>query len=205
MRYTYRFAEGTLNGNYSELGVAATSTSQLFCRAIITPTAISVGPTDTLDVIYELRTYVPTVDTVTSITLAGAGTTHTVTVRPIGINLFFAPGFATDFILRSGGFKGYGESACSRLGLQTPTTNMPVDAVSNGLTITYPTAYVPGTYEFRMQFNLPLTQGNLAAGDFSLWQIATASGSWQVHFNPPIPKTASKKFHMIFRFALARA
>lgn len=81
-----RFAAGTLNGNYTELGVGWSNT-QLFSRALIVdglgnPTSITVLSDEALDVTYTIRSYVPQTDTTSTVTITGVGTDIPVTCRP---------------------------------------------------------------------------------------------------------------------------
>lgn len=72
---TFRFALGALNGNYSEVGVGWANAS-MFSRALIVdgvgaPTTITVGSAEQLDVVYRLKTYLPTADVTGVVTISG--------------------------------------------------------------------------------------------------------------------------------------
>ncbi len=80
--YQFRFAIGSLNGNYSEIGVGW-STTLMYARALIVdgggaPTTITVGAGEQLDVYYERRVYPPAGDVVTTNSIGGVSTTVTV-------------------------------------------------------------------------------------------------------------------------------
>lgn len=80
--YQFRFAVGSLGGNYSEIGVGWSSTL-MYARALIVdgggaPTTITVGSGEQLDVYYERRVYPPVSDVVTTPTIGGVSTTVTV-------------------------------------------------------------------------------------------------------------------------------
>lgn len=89
---TFRFNAGTLNGNYSELGLTGgPSPFLLFCRALIldnsgNPTTITILSDEYLDVIYELRAYIPYDDVVSTIDITGVGTGISLTRRTINID-----------------------------------------------------------------------------------------------------------------------
>ncbi len=88
-RKKFRFVAGTLNGNYSEIGVGWAN-NQMFSRSLIrdgndNPTTITVLSDEYLDVTYEVRLYIPTTDVVTVAGLTGLSDTITVTRRPIFI------------------------------------------------------------------------------------------------------------------------
>jgi len=76
---TFRFALGALNGNYSEVGVGWANNA-LFSRALIVdgggaPLPITVLSDEQLDVIYQLRTYMPLTDWGGTFTIGGVSTT----------------------------------------------------------------------------------------------------------------------------------
>jgi len=87
--FYYRFPEGSLEGDFSEIGIggqdAAQNGSNVFSRALIrdlngNPTTITVLPDEWLDVHYFLTYYLPSEDVVGSFVLNGK--THFYTVRP---------------------------------------------------------------------------------------------------------------------------
>lgn len=85
----WRFASGSLNGTYTEVGCGNTD-SMLFSRALIldgagNPTTISVGPTERLDVYYRLRRYLP-LGLSTSGTVSILGVSRNYTVRGIELS-----------------------------------------------------------------------------------------------------------------------
>lgn len=76
MRRTYRFAAGDAAGNLAELGVGRTSTA-VFSHALILdglgdPTTITILPTETLDVTWELQMSQKSTDDAGVVTLAGS-------------------------------------------------------------------------------------------------------------------------------------
>ncbi|WP_444900521.1 hypothetical protein ACJJIX_19880 [Microbulbifer sp. VAAC004] len=76
-RTVFSFGEGEAAGNLAEIGVGwGTNHTDLFSRTLITdaqgnPTSLTVLPDEYLDVTYELRLYIPTVDAVGTVALGG--------------------------------------------------------------------------------------------------------------------------------------
>lgn len=80
-RVAKRFNAGTVSGlNLAEIGMGYASTGNLFSRALIldglgAPTTITLLPDEILDVIYELRAYLPAQDQTFTPTIDGVVTT----------------------------------------------------------------------------------------------------------------------------------
>lgn len=85
-RVSKRFAAGTISGvNLAEVGMAASNDVSLFSRSLIkdtggSPTTITLGSDEVLDVLYELRMYLPAQDTTVATTIDGVATTVTIRV-----------------------------------------------------------------------------------------------------------------------------
>ena len=83
-RVSRRFNPGTVNGvNLAEVGMAASNAVNLFSRSLIkdtggTPTTITLAADEYLDVLYELRLYLPANDATTVATIDGVSTTVTI-------------------------------------------------------------------------------------------------------------------------------
>lgn len=83
-RVSRRFNPGTVNGvNLAEVGMAASDAVNLFSRSLIkdtggSPTTITLAADEYLDVIYELRMYLPANDATTTATIDGVSTTVTI-------------------------------------------------------------------------------------------------------------------------------
>lgn len=83
-RVSRRFNPGTVNGvNLAEVGMAASNAVSLFSRSLIkdtggSPTTITLAADEYLDVIYELRMYLPANDATTTATIDGVSTTVTI-------------------------------------------------------------------------------------------------------------------------------
>lgn len=84
-RVSKRFNPGTVSGvNLAEVAMAPAATGQVFSRSLIkdtggSPTTITLASDEYLDVVYELRIYLPDNDQTVSTTIDGAA--NTVTIR----------------------------------------------------------------------------------------------------------------------------
>lgn len=204
----YRTAAGTLNGNYTEVGVGWGS-NLLFSRALIlnnvgVPTAISVSSTEQLDISYRLRTYPPAAD-VTSTTVIG-GVSYSVTGRAQnvtaidsisgwGINnvaaITFSSGYSSNslscFFTGPIGAITAGPSGSSALLQASPST----------------AAYNNNSMQRVMTMTAALTVGNFAGG------IRSVTAGWngfafQYEFSPLIPKDSTKTLALTFSINWAR-
>jgi hypothetical protein len=200
---TRRFAAGSLNGNYTEFGFGPASNGNLFCRALTlvsgSPGAITVTSTDTLDVQYELRTYIPATDATGTVTIQGVS--YAYTIRPVNINNT-SPGFgdwywgvATFGLL---GNSGYAHSYTGGA-LTAQTASAPTGASianSSSTTSTLPDPYVPGTGFRKIRYSAGLAELNVSGGSFTHLKIGTMGALWQMEFSPAIPKDATKTFSL---------
>lgn len=82
-RVSRRFSAGTINGvNLAEVAMARAYTGNVFSRALITdalnnPITIALDSDEILDVVYELRAYLPVQDQTFDVTIDGVATTVT--------------------------------------------------------------------------------------------------------------------------------
>lgn len=189
-----RFAAGTLNGTYTEIGFGPASGS-LFNRALISPTK-TVLSTETLDVEYELRTYIPSADATGTVTIGG--TSRNFTLRPLDINRASATTgnvtWGVTGISSAVGVNAYAAAYTGgALAAQTagePTyTAMSTSGSTSGST---PDAYVAGTGYRKVRFSWGLSELNVAGGSFKHLVCAINCAKYQIEFDPPITKDATK-------------
>lgn len=210
--WRYRFSAGTLNGNYSEVGIAPASTGNLFSRALTlnsggSAASITVTSTDTLDVEYELRTYIPTADVTGTAVIQGVS--YSYTARPIDIdqpnlNLPDAP-----WAIRAGGpLGGLGYAiAYTGAALVSQTSNVPTSTdqvISYPTSVTTPNSYVSGSGFRLVRFAFGLNDLNVAGGSFNVIRLGVYCAKWQILFSPAVPKTASKTFSIDLGVTFAR-
>lgn len=205
---TYTFPLGGVVGNITELGVH--NGSNLMTRALIKdelgdPTAIAVGATEQLIVIYELRKYPMVGDLNLTLTLNfnGTPTDYASVVRAANItNISFSlwdPGAA----LASGVGIGY-VSAWEDTALGATTSRPSGNAVSGNLNAVG--SYVPGTFYRDYTADFALTQGNFATGigAIALFGSATARHMFQMNFTPKIDKNPDRILSIPVRLSWAR-
>jgi len=201
----YRSPLGSLNGNYTEVGVGWAS-GAMFSRALIldgggTPTTISVSSAEQLDIVYQLRVYPPLVDTgPTGVTISGV--TYNVVGRARGVNdttYYWAVQTGFTPSLGTGGGFSVAFEASSNLGSITgsPTGNGSFPQTSST------DSYSSGSYTKTGTMSFGLTECNLTGGigcTSAFWGL----GCFQYEFDNPIPKNATKTLALNYSITWAR-
>jgi hypothetical protein len=184
-----RFAIGSLNGNYSEVGVGWASENSMFSRALIldaggAPTTITVGPGEQLDVFYTLRLYPPLTDVVTTPTIGGVLTT--VTTRACGAGQETTLWRVTSFFRTSSLFIGIAPAWSGSIG---SVTGSPSGTPSEADTFTT-NAYSNNSLTATGTATYGTTRGNVGriAAVSAFWSMA----AFQYGFSPAIAKDATK-------------
>ena len=201
-----RFAAGTLNGTYNEIGFGPASTGNLFNRALITPSK-TVLSTETLDVEYELRTYIPTADVTGTATIGGVS--RSFTLRPVDINET-SVGFGEfpwgvnrygNALSNPGNARAYTGGALAAQTADSPTFTAQESAPT---TVTLPDAYVPGTGYRKVRFAWGLDALNVVGGSFTHMRVGVICAKWQIEFSPAIAKDATKTMSIDLGVTFAR-
>lgn len=187
-RRTFRFAGGIAAGTLSEVGIGWAATGEsLFSRALIldadgNPTTITVLSDETLDVTYELRTYMNTEDVPFEIDISGQ--THSGVLRPAEVTA--SAGWAnTNFAAVSSS----NNSSSAYSGTIGPITTTPSGTSYGGTQADSP--YVPNSRRRVSTMSWGLEGGNAPGGIRSaILRCSTACGAgrWQMSFDPPILK-----------------
>lgn len=195
-----RFAAGSLNGTYTEIGFGPASGS-LFNRALISPTK-TVLATETLDVEYELRTYIPAADVTGSATIGA--TSHTFTLRPVNINSGSTETFgikSQPLIAADAQPRAYTGGALAAQTAYEPTYS----ALATGVvTLTTPDAYVAGTGYRKLRYSWTIDQLNVAGGSLNKVKLGVNCASWQIEFSPAVAKDATKTMSLDIGVTFAR-
>ena len=205
---TYRFAAGVATGTLSEVGVGITATvGNLYSRALIldgtgTPTTLTILSTETLDVTYQCRYYVPTVDLTGSILLRT--TTHAWTSRAcrctaIGYWWYNAGGQAENTSAGAGAaplFFGGLTAAIAAI------ESYPTGTSYTGVTITW-ASYINNSFYTDATITAGLTIGNNAAG-LGAVRLNLGIGTYQIGFVPNIMKTSSDILVLVVRHSWGR-
>lgn len=219
-RKTFRFAIGVAAGNLSEVGVGWTNTD-LFSRALIRddlgdPTTITILADEVLDVIYEVRLYVPTSDQTFVVNIAGVD--YTFTLRPGMVSGSGGPYYSGHWhndlrtFLEDGHvltgpsvtgkvFFAYGNGATMNAVTGSLSGSVLTNELSASLKTEFLSAYVPGSYERGMRMTFDLNDGNAAFGGFMLY---TMTGTYQCVVSPNIPKDNTKILKIDFTVSWAR-
>jgi len=206
-RVARRFAAGTISGvNLAEVGMAASNAVSLFSRSLIkdtggSPTTITLASDEVLDVLYELRMYLPAQDASVAATIDGAANTVTIRVSENASNLGSWAGLigtrmAPDLSNLTNG--NYGAPLENAVAASTDFGS-PGDS-STGVSPTT-AAYVAGSFTTNFQVVLGLTSGNFATGVGALIVAGGAGGAgdlrwksaygwWQYIFSTKLNKTS---------------
>ena len=204
--FVFRTTLGSLNGNYSEVGVGWATGSNMFSRALIldgggSPTTISVSSVQQLDIVYQLSMYPPIVDTSTTPTISGVS--YTVTGRASRVTTTDAVGWAvsgtsiatlsTNFVTNSSVYTG---------AIGAITTG-PAGSSSSASSATN-NAYSNNSKQLTGSLNYDLTSGNVSGGIKSAVAGWNGFASFQYEFNPVIPKDGTKTLVMNYSVNWAR-
>ncbi|UYA98982.1 hypothetical protein IVIADoCa9_46 [Xanthomonas phage vB_Xar_IVIA-DoCa9] len=202
-RRQFQFGTGAAAGVLSEIGITGYNGTPAYTRALIkdsagNPTTITVLPDELLIVTYERRVYCHTEDVVTTATIKGVETT--ITIRPSqlgtssGHNAQGTP-YWTDYIW--GGYWYHGGTGVG-----------PITGVPTGTQVSYSNAeysnaaYTSGTY-YRDQI-INLTVQNAAGLTLTAFEGLYAATSYQIGFQPGVPKTNAETVALRLRMSWAR-
>lgn len=212
-RITYRFEVGSAVGNISELGIADDYSKDkytLFSRALVLdqdgkPTSITILPDEVLDVTYELRLYIPTVDNSGDITLSGSNATHHWTSRAIYCKGGQSPwsymlGFP--FSHTESNLFSFGIVAHSQVKLLDLSSSIPPSG-SLHFTSAASKPYTSGTHEIAYDFFADIDSCNFNEG-IGWIAVTTTLGAYQWMLDPPIKKNTTNKLKITMRFAWSR-
>lgn len=163
-KVTYQFQPGSLNGNYSEIGmIMAGNQANLFSRALIVdgggnPTTITILSDEYLTVYYTIRLYPPITDYVGTVDIAGVGTGLEYTRRNQGLSSLVGPiywvmGLETDFY-NTTSLLVYSGDLSANIASGTPT------GTSTGAQSGTQATYVPGNLYNQATYTFGLGYGN---------------------------------------------
>lgn len=190
--YVFRFPIGSLGGNYSEVGVGWSPTL-MYARALIldaggSPTSITVGTGEQLDVYYTRRIYPPLSDVVATTSISGVTTTVTGRALSAGsisfwaANLFPSAAAASGYLAYSGGIGALTAGPSGTPGAEGSATALP---------------YVGNSLQRRVAVSYGPSQGNAPGGVASI-TVPFRMMAYQFGFSPPIAKTSSQTLALEF-------
>ncbi len=217
VRCTFRFAAGTATGNLAEIGIE-TGVNTLMSRALIldgggSPTTITILADEVLDATYEIRTYPPLTDVVTTMNVGV--TTHDVVLRAAEVDSLWdmrggglgnpngwAAGYAT-----SGAFV-YGSTSVLGTVTGAPTTSGSLRSSAGN------SSYSPASYYRDFSYTWDLTAGNVSGGVKTALITCGSQPSgggegqnglaFQFSVSPVIPKNNTNNLVLNFRQSWAR-
>lgn len=200
--YTYRFPIGSLNGNYSEVGVGWDTGPNMFSHALIldgvgAPTTITVGLTEQLDVTYQFRCYTPAADTTNTVTIGGVSTVVTTRGALAGNGYYWG-----NLGLNFGNYKlnadGYLYAGPMGAVTDVPTGAGDYDTGGFGAD-----PYVNNSLTRSIYYNYTTANANFAGGIRSS-KISFGMATFQCEFSPLIPKTNLKTLVMTYACSWSR-
>lgn len=172
-RVSKRFNAGTVAGvNLAEVGMGSATTGDLFSRALITdpsnnPITITLDTDEILDVLYELRAYLPAQDQVFTPTIDGSANTVTqrYSKKPEQL-IAFAGGLGYNFLMNSGvpNWSLFGHTLeANTLPNETAGFESPFGGATQCNSIAYST-YVSGSYTRSATLTYNITNANYTTG-----------------------------------------
>ena len=222
-RVSRRFAAGSISGvNLAEVAMSYAATgNNAFSRSWLkdvsgNPTTITLLPDEVLDVLYELRQYLPPQDIVVETTIDGVPATVTIrrsTLTQQVNNWAARVGFSIhpDGLGNEQGYPTYSEydglenASAAATGWSNGSTNYKASKVTN--------AYVAGSYQRTVTLTFPLAVSNFATG-IGFVTIGTSGGSdgryvcafgpWGMIFNPKLNKTNARTATVTFGVGWSR-
>lgn len=214
-RMLYRFTTGQAAGNLQEVGIGwGTTGSTLYSRALIVdgagnPITLTVLADEILEVFYEWRIYPPTVDKTGTINISGND--HDYILRAAEVDQLqsqygagWGPwGADTGGIAwgANAGMRGNNQGNGAWQGAIGPITGSPTGAASGGSPTIVNPAYVNNSLERKGSHVYGIGTTNPIRSILYSWNIGA---SYQVEFDPVIPKTNMNQFTIEFIHSWAR-
>lgn len=189
----YQFGAGVAAGTLAEIGIGASSSGNLFSRALIldsggSPITVTILSDEYLDATYHIRCYAPTSDGTGSITLNG--TSYSWTARA-------ANACSGWYIHENGTADDYSDTIRTAIdGSLGAITDWP--SITNWSYLTASSgSYTGGTYQRTRTLSGGLSEGNVSGG-IDVVHLRKGMGQFQVGFSPAIPKTSSYIISLTF-------
>ena len=208
----YRFGAGVAQGNVAEIGFGSSngrdySYYPLFSRALVldefgSPSAVTVLADEYLDVSYVLTFTTDIADVPFTMNLSTGSVSGV--LRPSNL---YALGSTSSYAI--GAFAAEPGSLYEvSNGTLGPITGEPTGATESSTPdiSARATPYVPGTLYRDFEYKLDVQQGNLPSGGFSAARTRSSDirRSFQMSFDPPVPKTAERVFTFGIRISVGR-
>jgi hypothetical protein len=215
-RRTFRFAEGTFdNDNLTEAGIsygtsgvsgtARLNTAPLFSRVLIDGgTGITILSDESLDVIFEVRNYAPTVDVEDTVVISEVSYDFILRACNVTTLAYWAEG--TSFVWTGDVFSGGASRTKAYSGAIGAITGEPATAIDGGIganaAIAAREPYVAGTFYRDVTWTWGLSA---TSGSYRSFRIVTQGGSYQLELDPPMVKDETMTISLQLRMSWARA
>lgn len=204
---TYIFAEGAYDGNLTEIGVAAgtSSDSGLFSRALIldsegNPTSFPIASDEQLVAYYIIRVYPPLSDATGTVTISGADYGYTARAIRVTDPFYWAA---------PAGSSGSIASAVAANGprLYTGSLNAITSSTPQGSALSgTPTASLSSYSSDSFYRDNAITYApGAATGSPRTHMVIMVCGSFQVEYDPVFDKLVSRRLVLNNRYSWARA
>lgn len=211
---TWRFAQGAAEGIIAEVGISdQATTGDLISRARVkdgggTPTTIEVLSDEWLDVTYEFRLYPDHVSADGTGSVDYSGDSYDYTIRAANVtNYLYLRALhcrAQGAVIGVSQGAAYGSGAALGAVTSTPTgASSDTIAASSGSAWSA-SSYSNGTFTRDISLTIDPTDGNTTGGVKAL-MFYTGLGSYQILFDPIIPKTVIKQWVFVATLAWTRA
>ncbi|WP_282271813.1 hypothetical protein [Stenotrophomonas sp. PS02298] len=222
-RVSKRFAAGTISGlNLAEVAMSFSNTgNNAFSRSLLkdisgNPTTITLLSDEVLDVVYELRMYLPPQDIEVAAVIDGVDTTVTIRRATLQRQVDFwaaRVGFSIhpDSAGNEQGYPGYSERDATENAIAAATGWN--NAGTGNKAAIQVAAYVPGSYTRAVTLTFGLTQANfptgigfvtIGTGSLNDSRSVCAFGPWGLIFNPKLNKTNARIATVSFAVTWAR-
>lgn len=201
-RIAKRFGQGVAAGNLTEIGISQSTNTTLFSRALIldgsgNPTTLTVLSTEFLDVLYELRLYMPVNDVTTTATISSI--VYDLIIRPASFaeNRAWAEGLPCpklSWVSGHGPSMGVSSLTPPAIG-GTPNNNLQsyIEAT--------PLSYISGNFYRDWQLTWGISQAN---GNIKYISFQSGIGCFMYIFDPVIPKDNTKNLVLTLRLSWSR-
>lgn len=211
LTYRFIFAQGSVVGNITEIGVGPnTNGTGLFSRALIvdsggSPVSLSVVALDQLTVFYRLKITPPVTDQTGSFNVGS--TTYNYTARLGNADNFASNG---ELLYAGGVFSTpYSAYACGTAAVLAGVTGSVNDGISNGQSTSFTAQpYVPGSFQRQCKATWGSEKANSSNGGIQGFNVYFDSSGLSIRFqyvlNAPIPKTNTQELQLNFVYAWAR-
>jgi hypothetical protein len=191
-------------GTINEVGIKASSTSNLFSRAVL-PTPLELIAGDELTVIYKLYNSVP--DTPIDFNISDGIRNYTVTLALVRWSSDqIGGGTGKSYGLPNAGVYGYSSTLMDAIAHETDvllpeSSTIPTGSAVNAILI----SHVTNSFEAKILYRWTALQANYPTGIGRICLESNWSqGAFQFKFSPKIPKTSTNRLELVVKYTFSR-